>query len=212
MSLKFGIYDWNGTLLADFEIAYRAMCAIFRKHGLKPPTREDYKENITPDIITFYHERLVPRTVTKADMDVTFKSVVEEYWDDVDLSPHTYGTLHELREHGVRSAIVSAELNEVLNKRMDQFGLKNKIDKVIGESFRLGKVKNIRFILKEFGVKPEDAFYVGDTCGDIQAAKEVGVKAIAFTGGFNTEKKLRAAGPDEIIDSLWHLTYIASES
>ena len=212
MAIKLGIYDWNGTLLNDFWVAYKAMSEIFKMFGLTPPTEEDFKENITPDIATFYYQRGVSKTVTKAEMDVVFQAVVKRHWEEVDLSPYAYGALQELRDNGVKSAIVSAELNEVLNRRLDQFGLRNKIDRMAGESFRLGKVKNIRFVLEEFGVKPEEAFYVGDTHGDVQAAKEVGVKAIAFTGGFNTEKKLKAANPDAIIDSLWGLTYIASES
>jgi phosphoglycolate phosphatase len=52
------------------------------------------------------------------------------------------------------------------------------------------------------GVAARDAWVVGDGVQDIGAARAAGSTSIAVLGGFTTEDRLRAAGPDAVIGSL----------
>jgi phosphoglycolate phosphatase-like HAD superfamily hydrolase len=47
--------------------------------------------------------------------------------------------------------------------------------------------------------------YVGDSAEDLQMARSAGVLAIAVLGPFPTEKKLRAAKPDYLLESIREL-------
>jgi phosphoglycolate phosphatase-like HAD superfamily hydrolase len=47
--------------------------------------------------------------------------------------------------------------------------------------------------------------YVGDSPEDLEMAKSAGVRAIAVLGPFPTEKRLRAARPDFLLESIREL-------
>lgn len=60
---------------------------------------------------------------------------------------------------------------------------------------------------EELGVSPDRCAYVGDSAGDITAAHNAGMFAIAATWGYQPLEKLKAANPDAFVtkpeDILW---------
>jgi phosphoglycolate phosphatase-like HAD superfamily hydrolase len=53
---------------------------------------------------------------------------------------------------------------------------------------------------------PAETVYVGDSPEDLQMARSAGVRAaIAILGPFPTEKRLRAANPDLLLNSIAEL-------
>jgi phosphoglycolate phosphatase-like HAD superfamily hydrolase len=56
------------------------------------------------------------------------------------------------------------------------------------------------------GLRPAETVYVGDSPEDLQMARSAGVRAaIAILGPFPTERRLRAAKPDVLLDSITEL-------
>jgi phosphoglycolate phosphatase-like HAD superfamily hydrolase len=56
------------------------------------------------------------------------------------------------------------------------------------------------------GLRPAETVYVGDAAEDLQMARSAGVRAaIAVLGPFPTEKRLRAAKPDLLLESITEL-------
>jgi phosphoglycolate phosphatase-like HAD superfamily hydrolase len=52
-------------------------------------------------------------------------------------------------------------------------------------------------------LNPADTVYVGDSPEDLEMARNAGVRAaIAVLGPFPTEKRLRAANPDLLLESI----------
>ncbi len=60
----------------------------------------------------------------------------------------------------------------------------------------------IRAALDPLGVRPEDAWMVGDGVQDVEAGRAAGCTTIAVRGGFASDERLRAARPDVLLDSL----------
>ena len=55
-------------------------------------------------------------------------------------------------------------------------------------------------------LRPAETVYVGDSPEDLQMARSAGVRAaIAIPGPFPTEKRLRAAKPDLLLESIIEL-------
>jgi phosphoglycolate phosphatase-like HAD superfamily hydrolase len=52
---------------------------------------------------------------------------------------------------------------------------------------------------------PHESVYVGDTAEDVEMAKRTGVRAIGVHGPFPTEKRLIAARPDALLNSIREL-------
>src|SRR5260370_27814327 len=64
----------------------------------------------------------------------------------------------------------------------------------------------LRLALRLMGLRPPDTIYVGDSPEDLQMARSAGVRAaIAILGPFPTEKRLRAAKPDLLLESITEL-------
>lgn len=49
-------------------------------------------------------------------------------------------------------------------------------------------------VMKEWGCKPSEVLYVGDSDVDVETARNAGVDGAAVCWGFRTEDELRAAG------------------
>jgi HAD superfamily hydrolase (TIGR01509 family) len=56
--------------------------------------------------------------------------------------------------------------------------------------------------LEQMKLQPEECVYVGDTAEDLQMSRAVGMTAVAVLGPFPTEKRLRAAKPEYLLDRL----------
>ena len=49
-------------------------------------------------------------------------------------------------------------------------------------------------VMEEWGLKPSEVIYVGDSDVDVETARNAGVDCAAVCWGFRTEDELRAAG------------------
>ncbi len=58
---------------------------------------------------------------------------------------------------------------------------------------------------REIGVVPENCLMVGDTTVDIRAGKAAGAQTVGVLCGFGTEKELRRAGADLILNHTYEL-------
>jgi HAD superfamily hydrolase (TIGR01509 family) len=63
----------------------------------------------------------------------------------------------------------------------------------------------LRLALRQMKMEEEECVYVGDTPEDLEMARAVGMRAIAFLGPFPTEKRLRAAKPEFLLKKLEEL-------
>jgi phosphoglycolate phosphatase-like HAD superfamily hydrolase len=63
----------------------------------------------------------------------------------------------------------------------------------------------LRLALRQMKLDPSACVYVGDAPQDVQMARRAGVRAIGVLGPFPTEKRLRAARPEFLINSLEEL-------
>ena len=67
------------------------------------------------------------------------------------------------------------------------------------EGERLSKAELLRRIMAERAISPDDAVMVGDTRGDVEAGKAVGMYTIGCSWGYGTREELE--GADEIHDA-----------
>ncbi len=56
--------------------------------------------------------------------------------------------------------------------------------------------------LEAMGLRPDEAAYVGDTPGDVAAARAAGLVAIGVTWGFAPAEALRASRPERLVASV----------
>ncbi|MDI6734208.1 MAG: HAD-IA family hydrolase [Patescibacteria group bacterium] len=190
------IFDWNGTALNDLPLVYGSVCSIFKTYGVKPPTLKTYREEITADFMKFYRHYGIPKTASHNDLNKLRARYFEKNWNKAKLRPGVKLFLEQLDKiPDFQTAIVSAEITEVLSQRLCGFNIiVSLLDKIIGNAW--DKEKALLDTIDTLGVKTENAVYVDDTFDGLTAAKNLGIHTIGFTAGYNTKKRILAAKPD----------------
>lgn len=198
---KMAIFDWNGTLIDDPWIVFKSVEEIFKTYGLNPPTIEQYRDEIVADFMQFYRKYGIPGKATKEDLNKIRKRVLEEHWNEVKLHDGAIAMIEELKKLGLRIGIVSGEVPEILDKRLETFGIRHLFDSVKGGAWGY-KEQALTETLKEFNLTPKEAFYLDDTFDGIGAAKSTGLATFGWTKGYHSIALVKKAGPDFLIYSM----------
>jgi phosphoglycolate phosphatase-like HAD superfamily hydrolase len=204
MNCKLAIYDWNGTIADDIAIAYRCMSLLFEKFapGLEPPDMATYRNGINNSkILDFYHEHGIPKTTTIDMLDEiwfpTYRAITNR--ERLRLQQGVRPLLDFCRRSGIPNVIVSGSYDDV-EHYIDENSLRP-FFREINIKVRHKKTA-LAEVVDRFSVSPQNAFYLDDTRDGLAHAKEVGLTAIGFTGGFNSEESIRQANPDYVVHSF----------
>jgi len=96
--------------------------------------------------------------------------------------------------------IVSANHSAVVRQRLESADLVDVMTHLYGNEQPGGKAEHIRQAMFSHGAGSESTWMVGDTVGDIQAARQAGVNAVAVTWGWQSLETLKSAKPHLIFD------------
>lgn len=194
------LFDWDGTLIDSYHADSQAYLAMFRKMGLTWGMKE-LDEHYSPDWYTVYRAAGIPA----------------DKWDEADRLWRAYyvkhpsklmpGTRRVLRVLGSRhklGLVTSGDRSRVM-KQLRKFALTRVFRaRVCGGDTQQKKPHPAPLLmaLEQMKLQPEECVYVGDTPEDLQMSRAVGMTAVAVLGPFPTEKRLRAAKPEYLLDRL----------
>lgn len=197
------LFDWDGTLINSYAADSSAYLAMFREMGI-PWGVEELAQHYSPNWYRVYRAAKLPRA----------------RWDDADRAWRAQYAKHSPR--------LIAGARQVLDRlgRAHHLGLvtsgdRDRVTQQLRE-FRLTRLFGarvcsgdtpekkphpapLRLALQRLCLKPSACVYVGDSPEDLEMAKRAGVRAIAVLGPFPTEKRLRAARPDFLLESIREL-------
>jgi HAD superfamily hydrolase (TIGR01509 family) len=197
------LFDWDGTLIDSYHADSQAYLAMFREMGSSWGMRE-LERHYSPDWYTVYRAAGIPK----------------ERWDDADRLWRGYYRKHPshlmsgarqvlsflARRH--KLGLVTSGDRERVTRQLRKFALTRMFRaRVCGGDTPEKKPHPapLQLALQQMKMKPEGCVYVGDTPEDIQMARAVGMTAIAVLGPFPTEKRLRAARPEFLLENLREL-------
>lgn len=189
-----GIFiDWNGTLLNDTEVSWGSVCAIFAHYGVPPPKRDKFFMEIGSRYLEVYHRFGIPESAKGADLNPIRIKYFEEHWHEAKLREGAREFLSWCSETDIRTAIVSAEQEVLVRKRVDELGILRYVDHIRADARY--KALALRQTLGRFDLHPRETVYVTDTADDIAAAREERVRTIAFTDGYHPPERVLRAEP-----------------
>ena len=216
LKCKVVIFDWNGTLLNDLEISYKSTVEIFRRFNLPPPPLHEYRSHILPDPLGFYRLRGLPQNIKEEELDEIRRESLKNNWGDVTLQPGSLEAIAACKNRDLSAGLISGELGDILESRLTQFELTKAF------TYTQGDVEDKERALLDFlewsgengfkRIEPERIIFVTDMVHDIYAAQRVGVTTVGLTAGYSEPKKIRAARPNFIINSLELLPKILSSA
>jgi phosphoglycolate phosphatase len=125
------------------------------------------------------------------------------------LYPHVREVLQQLRQKGVRLAVVTNKEARYTKAVLAAHDLEPLFDLVVsGDSLPTKKPDpaGIRSCLLQFEVDATRALFVGDSSIDVATARNAGVPVWALPYGYNMGQPIEACGPDRVIADFSALT------
>jgi phosphoglycolate phosphatase len=203
--LRLVIFDFDGTLSdsGDWFLSVADQLAQrFNFRRIAPAEAELLRHKTSREVIAYLG---IPRWKMPFIARHLRKLVLRDA-HQIELFPGTPNLLKNLAETGVKIALVTS--NSERNARLilgDQHTAR--INLFACGSSLFGKAPKFRHVLKKLGIPPEQALAIGDETRDIDAAREVGMRAGAVLWGYASEAVLSAhqpdvlfAGPEDILD------------
>lgn len=194
------LFDWDGTLIDSYHADSQAYLAMFRDLGLEWGI-EELTQHYSPDWYTVYRAAGIP----------------EERWDEADRLWRAHYAEHRpklmigsrriLRQLAQKHklGLVTSGDRERVTRQLRKFALTPMFSAWVCGGDTPEKKPHpapLLMALNEMRLDCEQCVYVGDTPEDIQMARAAGMRAIAVLGPFPIEKRLRAAKPEFLLESL----------
>jgi len=202
-SLAGVLFDWDGTLIDSYQADSQAYLDLFRAMGLDWGLAE-LERHYSPDWYAVYRAARIP----------------EERWDEADsvwrasYAKHPSKLMrparHVLRQLGSRHklGLVTSGDRDRVTRQLREFSLTQIFHVRVCAGDTAEKKPHpqpLQVALKKMKLRAEECVYVGDTPQDMEMARAAGVRAIAVLGPFPTEKQLRAAMPEFLLEDLREL-------
>jgi pyrophosphatase PpaX len=202
--LKGVLFDWDGTLLDSYAADTGAYLAMFEEMQI-PWGLAELEQHYSPNWYNVYRAANLPR----AKYDAADQAWRQHYAKHrPKLLPGARRVLGQLARIHALGLVTSGDRDRV-HRQLREFKLWDRFSAhVCNGDTRLRKPHPapLRLALRHMGLRPSDAVYVGDSPEDLQMARSAGVRAaIAILGPFRTEKRLRAAKPDLLLESITEL-------
>lgn len=197
------MFDWDGTLLDSYDADSSAYLAMFRAMGI-PWGLEELAQNYSPNWYRVYRAAKLPR----ARWDTADRVWRQQYANH---SPKLIAGVRPVlariaRRHRL-GLVTSGDRARVL-RQLRAFHLTRLFSARVCSGDTIQRKPHpapLRLALQQMSLHSSACVYVGDTPEDLQMARRAGVRAIAVLGRFPTEKSLRAARPDILLNSVREL-------
>lgn len=196
------IFDFDGTIVDSGPLIYKHLAAYAPECNMSWNELRELPSNEV--VSTLGIKKLdLPKLIVQIRAD--FKKHLKEQ----PIAPGMYDALVTLKERGFKLRIVSSNSEENVRAFLSNQGLGEAFENVTSFFTIFGKASGIRKLLSEEGLSASDSIYIGDETRDIQAAEKAGIKSLAVTWGYNSEKPLAeyrptfmAKSPNEMVDLL----------
>lgn len=211
-TMRYIIWDWNGTLLDDVAVCIDVMNGMLRRRGLCELTPESYREIFTFPVENYYRA---------AGLDLErepFTRLAAEYIGEFNRRAMECGlrhgakeTLEALSQKGYVQIIVSASERRALAGQVEHYGIGGYFQAVLGIGDILAVTKEgvARRYMEENRIPAGGTTFIGDTGHDWQVARGIGCRCLLMEGGHESRERLEGTGAAVVKDMAGVLEKLA---
>ncbi len=198
------LFDWDGTLLNSYAADTAAYLAMFKEMHI-PWGVAELEQHYSPNWYNVYRAAKLPRAKWDA-ADKAWRLSYSRHRPK--LLPGARRILSLLSRRHALGLVTSGDRDRV-HRQLRELRLWGQFAaRVCSGDTRLRKPNPapLRLALRHMALRATECVYVGDSPEDLEMARSAGVRAaIAILGPFPTEKRLRAAKPDILLESIEEL-------
>ena len=198
------IWDWSGVVRDPVNSQMWIVNQIFKKYGLREISTDELRENWRQPPALFY-QKYLPRGYREGERVKLFRELeLDKDCPKHGPFPEVVTLIRKCKERGYFLAVVSSDFSETLLPEVKEYRLGNVFDEIVTDAN--DKLEAVQKIVKENNLNTSDTFFVGDSNHEIDVAKEAGIKSVAVTWGFTSERKLMDENPDFLVHNSEELT------
>lgn len=203
--VKLCVFDLDGTLVYTLSDLTASLNYALAQCGF-PTLSEAGVSAIVGHSTKYMCEQAVPPE--HADQADTVLEIYQKHYGRHS-TDHSYPydgmveAVLAIKRAGVRVAVVSNKPHADTVKVIGALYPKDTFSMVLGRmnKFPIKPAPDaLNFVMDFFGVKPEDAVYVGDSDVDVAFARNANMRCVAVRWGYRTVEELLAAGADCMTD------------
>jgi len=196
-------FDFNGCLLDDRGLTFKSVqevCRAFKTSKL--PIFEEWRRSIGSNYMDFYRSAGVDPQVTAKELNAVRNNYVLSNWREAQLRSDAVSVVTRCKNEGLKVAIVSAETNRLLIRRIKGAGLEKVFDAIYTDASP--KKAYLDKALKDLQLLPEEVLFIEDTAEGVRAGREAGLITVGFVNdtSFGFHDDIRKAKPRWTIAEL----------
>ncbi len=199
------VWDWNGTLLDDFELTARVAGSTLAAMGVHGLTGDDVRTHFRRPFGDFY-ARLFGRPVSADEFAYIRRRYQLEYDAEVlalSLQPDALPALDHVAARASQSLLSMAH-DDQLQELVDHHSIRHRFVRIEGSPTRDSdgnKARRLRDHLSAVGVDARRTAIIGDTVDDHDAAVALGARSVLVTTG-TTSRSVLEATRAPVVDTL----------
>jgi len=197
------LFDWDGTLIDSYHAETSAYLAMFKEMGIAWGIKE-LERHYSPNWYQVYRAAKLPRKLWN-DADRAWRAHYAKHQPQ--LIPGVRRVLQAVSRQHELGLVTSGDRDRVV-RQLREFRLTRIFSARVCSGDTLMKKPHpapLRLALRQMELEAACCVYVGDAPQDVEMARRAGMRAIGVLGPFPTEKRLRAARPEFLIESLEEL-------
>ncbi len=198
------VWDWNGTLLDDFELTARTATGSLAELGHPGLTGQDIREHFRRPYTAFYSS-LLGRPVSDEELARIREAYEVGYHAHMFTAPLRRDAESALDRVAGRAtqSLLSLAPDRQLQALVDHHAIRHRFVLVEGSHTDSdhNKAGSLRAHLRAISAEPARAVVIGDTVDDQEAAVACGTRVILVTGGNQSRPPLEATGA-VVVDTL----------
>ena len=193
MKYRHIVWDWNGTLLNDGHASADAVDKMLKRRNLGELSYQDYQERITFPVIKLYYESGFDFiNETYEDMCDEFILNYKANKPMITLQRDVHEVLGCLKKKGARQHIVSASEYRILVQQIEEYGLFEYFDIILGQMDHKAesKLHLATRLIQETQCNPHEVLFIGDTIHDFEVARDAGFDCFLVSNGHCSRNRL----------------------
>lgn len=212
MSKSLFVFDWNGTILSDTAPSWKAGNVALEFYGAEPIPLQLHRETFCFPIIPFYEIHGVSEEQVmeqREEGNEAFQSAYSDFAKNARTRHGARDLLSHLNQLDVECIILSNYITERIEEHLERLKIDHFFSHVSAHDCdgttilkSTTKVLRLRDYMTTNGYDPDHVVIIGDTMEEPEIGRELGITSVGITGGYITEKRLREARPDYIVDRL----------
>lgn len=202
MNINTVLFDMDGTLIDTNALIHDSFVHTLKHYGLSFTDEEILTFNGPPLIDTFTN---INPLLADQMVETYREHNIAQHDQYVTVFPTVKETLEELRQQGIKMAVVSAKMSLGVEQSLAFTDLRQYFDVVVSVDDVIKPKPHPEPVLKaieQLGSSPETSLMVGDNSHDIESGNNAGVKTVGVSWSSKGATFLQQFEPTYMIDEM----------